>query len=171
MHPMRWTASLLILLLVASCGSSSPAGGVDGGDATQTERQAPDPTVAPPASEGGGGDGDADAPDVANPVSSGDLEELAERLKAPNSTQTEQTADDGMISTTYVSNVTVDGLLGYYNLRIPETGLEIYSSEFADGSQTWLFAEGGDASRFGGSVVIGPGEGGTSVVVTVTTGE
>lgn len=165
---MRWSRTLilpvLLLLLLAACGgSASTNGNGNGGD----ESEAAEATATPEAEESeddGGNGGNGGGFD-------GDLEQLAEDLTPPNSTETSKTTAGGVIFLTWESSDSAEDLADWYEDAIGDAGLEVFSRTSAGGSFSYIFGieEGSD---FGGIVSIGPtGSGGEGSGVALQIGE
>ena len=157
---MRWTSALALFLalMLAACGGGSGSNG-DGdadGDATPTAAE----------TDGGDGDGDGDG----NGGSSGDLDELAEDLTPPNSTETSRTTAGGFIFLTFTSTDSPDDLQSFYEQAIEDTGLEVLSTTTAGGTYSWIFGET-DGVNGVVSVSAGPDGTGSQVGIQVGTGD
>jgi len=151
----------LILLLAACGGAASPS--ADDGEPEQST--ASEPSVAPASSDDNGdGNGNGNG-------SSGDLDQLAQDLTPPNSTETSRTTAGEVIFVSFESSDSPESLRDFYEDAIADTGLEVFSTTSAQGSFSWIFAES-DSSSFGGVVTVVPsGTGsGSNVAVQIGTG-
>jgi hypothetical protein len=148
---------------VVACGGGGPAAsdggnGGNGGDQSDT----PDATATATADDGNGGpDGNG-----------GDLDQLAEDLTPPNSSETSRTTAGGVIFVTFESSDSPDSLRDFYEDAIAQTGLEVFSTTSAQGSYSWIFAES-EGSSYGGVVTVVPsGTGsGSGVAIQIGTGD
>lgn len=157
MRSTRALAPIFLALLLAACGGSGSSDD-GGGDGPASEAAGtPQPTENP----GGGGGG-----------SSGDLEQLAEDLTPPDSSETSRTTAGGVIFLSFESSQSPDDLESFYEGKITSGGFEVFSRTSAEGTYSWIFQDPGDDS-FGGVVSVGPsGTGsGSLVVVQVGSGE
>lgn len=157
---MRWSRGLvllLVVLLIAACGGS-PAASADDSEGNGGSSEAAD-TPEPAASKDDGGNGG----------SAGDLDQLAEDLTPPNSTETSRTTAGGVIFLTFESTDSPDSLRSFYESAIANTGLEVFSTTSAEGTYAWIFAES-EGSDYGGVVSVGPGVDGSGSVIVVQVG-
>lgn len=170
---MRWSRTLilpvLLLLLLAACGGSSSTNGNgngNGGDeseAAQSQEESEAAEATPEESEDDGGNGGNGS------GFDGDLEQLADDLTPPNSTETSRTTAGGVIFLTWESSDSAEDLANWYEDAIGDAGLEVFSRTSAGGSFSYIFGieEGSD---FGGVVSIGPtgsGEEGSGVALQI----
>jgi len=166
---MRWTPALafLLVLMLAACGGSGSGGtDSDGGDGEPTD-------AAETTDDGNGGNGgDDDGDGNGGNGSSGDLDQLAEDLTPPNSSETSRTTAGTVIFLTFTSTDSPDDLKSFYESAIADTGLEVFSTTSTQGTYSWIFGvDEGDGS--GGIVTVSPDPngGGSQVGVQVGTGE
>ena len=159
MRSTRALAPIFLALLLAACGGSG-ASDDGGGDGPASEAAG---TAQPTETPGGGGDGNG---------SSGDLDQLAEDLTPPDSSETSRTTAGGIIFLTFESSRSPDDLESFYEGKITSGGFEIFSRTSAEGTYSWIFQDPGDNS-FGGVVTVTPsGEGSGSLIgVQVGSGE
>jgi hypothetical protein len=160
-------ATLLALTTLAACGGGSgsstgatPTQGGGGGASTgaSTGGEPSNPPAATPTENPGGGGG-------------GDVDSMVSALTPPNSSQISRTEAGGGVIITWDSTDSADSLKGFYESKIPGTGMHIISTTNAGGYYSWVFAES-DSSSHGGSVTLGPsstGGSGTSVILAFTT--
>ncbi len=160
MRSTRALAPIFLALLLAACGGSgsSDDGGGDGPASEAAGTPQPNETSG---GDGGGGNG-----------SSADLEQLAEDLTPPDSSETSRTTAGGVIFLSFESSQSPDDLESFYEGKITSGGFEVFSRTSAEGTYSWIFQDPGDDS-FGGVVSVGPsGNGsGSLVVVQVGSGE
>jgi hypothetical protein len=164
---MRWSRTLvlpvLLLLLLAACGGPGATdgngnGNGNGGDESQAE------ATATPESEESEDDG-------GNGGNGGDLEQLAEDLTPPNTTETSRTTAGGIIFITWESTDSPEDVADWYEDAIADQGMDIFSRTSASGAFSFIFGieEGSD---FGGVVSIAPsGTGGGGSGVGLQIGE
>ena len=153
----------LILVLAACGGAASPS--ADDGDPEQST--ASEPSEAPASSDDnddGDGNGNGNG-------SSTDLDQLAEDLTPPNSSETSRTTAGEVIFVTFESSDSSDSLRDFYEDAIADTGLEVFSTTSAEGSYSWIFAESEGSSTGGVVTVVPSGTGsGSTVAVQIGTG-
>jgi len=151
----------LILVLAACGGAASPS--ADDGDPEQST--ASEPSEAPASSDDNGdGNGNGNG-------SSTDLDQLADDLTPPNSSETSRTTAGEVIFITFESSDSPDSLRDFYEDAIANTGLEVFSTTSAEGSYSWIFAESEGSSTGGVVTVVPSGTGsGSTVAVQVGTG-
>ncbi len=162
---MRWSrglAPLFMVILVAACGGS-PAASADGNGGNGGSSQAAD-TPEPAASTDGGNGGNG-----GDGGSEGDLDQLADDLTPPNSSETSRTTAGGLIFLTFESSDSPDDLRSFYESAIANTGMEVFSTTSAEGSYSWIFAES-EGSAYGGVVTVTPGTDGSGSFVGVQVG-
>jgi hypothetical protein len=151
----------LILVLAACGGAASPS--ADDGDPEQST--ASEPSEAPASSD------DNDDGDGNGNGSSTDLDQLAEDLTPPNSSETSRTTAGEVIFVTFESSDSPDSLRDFYEDAIADTGLEVFSTTSAEGSYSWIFAESEGSSTGGVVTVVPSGTGsGSTVAVQIGTG-
>ncbi len=144
----------LLALMLAACSAGSPSPSTDDGGGGGGGESTP---AATPDNGGGGG---------------GDVEQVAEDLVPPNSSQLSQTNSEGVIWTVYESTDSPESLKNFYENAIPQTGMQVFSTSTVEDTYSWVFAQD-DGSSFGGSVTVGPasdGGSGSSVIVIVSDG-
>jgi hypothetical protein len=157
--------ALLLALLLVACGG--PAASTDGnrgnvGDESQAA-EATD-TPEPAQSQGNGGNG-------GNGGFDGDLEQLAEELTPPNSTETSRTEVSGVIFVTWESTDSPEDLANWFENAIEDQGMDIFSRTSASGSFSFIFGIE-EGSSFGGVVSIAPsGTGGPGSGVGLQIGD
>ena len=169
---MRWSRSMLLpaallALLLAACGGSTASSGGNGGNGgdesqaaqSQEESEAAEPT--PEESEDGGNGGPGGAFD--------DLDQLADDLTPPNSSETSRTEAGTVLFITWESSDSPEDLEGFYEDAIADTGLGIFSRTSAEGSFSWIFGieEGSNA---GGVLSVSPGGDGSGSLVALQIG-
>jgi len=86
----------------------------------------------------------------------GDLEQLAEDLTPPNSTETSRTEVSGVILT-WESSDSPEDLADFYEDAIADAGMDVFSRTSAGGSFSYIFGIE-EGSSFGGVVSIAPTE-------------
>lgn len=160
--PLLIPAALVFVLAACGGGPGATDGG-NGGNGDESAAASVAASEAEPSTNGGGNGGGP---------SEGDLEQLAQDLTPPNSTETSRTTAGGVIFVTYESTDSPEDLQAFYEDAIGRTGLEVFSRTSAGGAYSWIFAEN-DTSSYGGVVSVGPsGTGsGSAVVVQVGSGE
>ena len=157
---------LLLALLVAACGgpaASADGNGGNGGDESQAADATDTPEPAESQDEGGNG-GNGGGFD-------GDLEQLAEDLTPPNTTETSRTEMGGVIFITWESTDSPEDVADWFEDAIGDQGMDIFSRTTAGGAFSFIFGieEGSD---FGGVVSIAPsGTGGGGSGVGLQIGE
>ncbi len=156
---------LLLAMLVVACGGGPGAstdgnGGNGGGESQDAATDTPEPDES--QDDGGnGGPGGFD----------GDLEQLAQELTPPNTTETSRTEVSGVIFITWDSTDSPEDVADWYEDAIGDQGMDIFSRTSAGGAFSFIFGieEGSD---FGGVVSIAPsGTGGTGSGVGLQIGE
>jgi hypothetical protein len=160
-------ATLVALTTLAACGggtgSSTGATATQGGGAStgaSTGGEPSDQPVATPTENPGGSGGGGT-----------DVDSIVSALTPPNSSQLSRTDAGGGVIITWDSTDSADSLKGFYESKIPGTGMKIFSTTSAGGTFSWIFAET-EGSSHGGSVTVGPsstGGAGSSVILTFTT--
>jgi hypothetical protein len=158
-------ATLLALTTLAACGggsgSSTAATASQGGGAStgaSTGGEPSNPPAATPTENAGGGGGN-------------DVNSIVSALTPPNANQLSRTDAGGGVIITWDSTDSADSLKGFYESKIPGTGMKIFSTTSAGGTFSWIFAES-EGSSHGGSVTVGPsstGAAGSSVILAFTT--
>lgn len=156
---MRLARALFLpVLAILTISCSSPAATTEDGDGNASEESvAPEATVADEGGGEGGGGGDAD------------IEQIAETLTPPNSSETSRTTAGGVIFVTYESTDSADTLKSFYENAIAETGWQVISTTSAEGSHSWIFAES-EGSSNAGVVSVGPGTDGSGSTVAIQVG-
>ena len=160
-------AMLVALTTLAACGggsgSSTGATANPGGGGASTPEstggQPSDQPVATPTEQAGGGGG------------GGDVDSIVSALTPPNSNQLSRTDAGGGVIITWDTTDSADSLKGFYESKIPGTGMKIFSTTSAGGTYSWIFSES-EGSSHGGSVTVGPsstGAAGSSVILAFTT--
>ena len=160
---MRWARALVLPLLVfvlVACGSSGASSNGNGNGNGNGSSDAGEPTATTAASEDGGGGGGGGG---------GDVEQIAEQLVPPNSSETSRTTANGVIFVTYTSTDSPETLKGFYEDAIPRTGWNIYSTTTVSGSYSWIFAES-EGSSNGGVVSVAPDSDGSGSAVVIQVG-
>jgi len=152
----------ILAIALAACGGSSPGASTDDGNGGQSaaasaEASAAESDAGPGASNGG--------------LSGSDLEQVAQRLVPPNSSETSKTTASGVIFVTYDSSDSPDTLKSFYENAISQLGWYTFSTTSAGGAYSWIIGEteAGDAA---GSITVGPGanDGSSSVLIQLGTG-
>lgn len=168
MHPSRHllVPVVLLALVLAACGgpgASTDAG--NGGD----ESQGSEATSTPEAQESaaastGGGNGGPGGFD-------GDLEQLAEALTPPNSTETSRTEVSGVIFLTWESTDSPEDVAAWYESAIEGQNLNIFSRTSTQGFFSYIFGIE-EGSSFGGIASVGPSStGGPGAAVGLQIGD
>jgi hypothetical protein len=142
-----------------ACGAPAASTG-DGGNGNGNGSEPSE--AAQPSTDGGGGDGGGTG-------TAEDAEQVAADLVPPNSTETSRTVASGTVVATYESTDSVESLVSFYEDKIPDTGMQIFSTSSAQGGTSWLFAVDEEASLGGAVSVFPSGSGsGTSVSIQVS---
>jgi hypothetical protein len=148
--------ALLVALMVMGCGgSNAPADpGNDTGAAATTEAENGTETTPEPQGDTGGTAEDAAA--------------AGEALIPPNSTEVSKTTTDTYWYVVYESTDSPESLKTWYEDKIPDTGMKVFSTTSANGAYSFAIARD-ESGTFGGAVTIGPsGSGsGSSVIIAV----
>lgn len=157
--------ALLLALLLVACGG--PGASTDGGNGGG-ESQGSDATATPESQESAaastGGDGGPGGFD-------GDLEQLAQALTPPNSSETSRTEVSGVIFLTWESTDSPEDLASWYENAIEGQNMDIFSRTSAGGAFSFIFGIE-EGSTFGGVVSIAPsGTGGSGSGVGLQIGE
>jgi hypothetical protein len=150
----------VLAILIISCSSPAATTGDGDGNGSQ-ESVAPEATVAGEDGGGGGGEGGGGG--------DADIEQIAEGLTPPNSSETSRTTAGGVIFVTYTSTDSPDTLKSFYENAISETGWPVISTTSAEGSHSWIFAES-ETSSNAGVVSVGPGTDGSGSTVAIQVG-
>ena len=169
---MRWSRTLvlpvLLLLLLAACGGPGATDGNGNGNGNGGDESQAEATAAPESEEseddgGNGGNG-------GNGGFDGDLEQLAEDLTPPNSTESSRTEAGGVIFLLWESTDSPEDLDEWYEDAIADVGLEVFSRTAAAGSFSYIFGIE-EGSNFGGVVSIAPTGTGSGSAVGLQIGE
>lgn len=169
MHPSRHllVPVVLLALVLAACGG--PGASTDGGNGGD-ESQGSEATSTPGAQEsaaastGNGGNGGPGGFD-------GDLEQLAEALTPPNSTETSRTEVSGVIFLTWESTDSPEDVAAWYESAIEGQNLNIFSRTSTQGFFSYIFGIE-EGSSFGGIASVGPSStGGPGAAVGLQIGE
>lgn len=169
MHPSRlWLVpALLLALVLAACGGpgASTDGGNGGGESQGTEATpTPEGQESAAASTGNGGNGGPGGFD-------GDLEQLAEALTPPNSTETSRTEVSGVIFLTWESTDSPEDVAAWYEGAIEGQNMNIFSRTSTQGFFSYIFGIE-EGSNFGGVASVGPSStGGSGSSVGLQIGE
>lgn len=154
---MRWARALVLPVLavtVIACGGPATDGGNGGNGSEESQAGAPDPD--------GGNDGDG-----GNGGDQGDLEQLADDLKPPNSTEiTRMSANEAFIIS-WSSTDSVDSLESFYDDKIGQLGVNLLGKSSAQGGHTWVIGNEDGSGPQGGVTVAEDGSGGTVISVTL----
>lgn len=161
---MQWSRTLvlpvMLLLLLAACGAPATTDGNGNGD---DESQAAAATATPEAEEseddGANGEGDGNG---GNGSVDGDLEQLAEDLTPPNTTETSRTTAGGIIFLLWESTDSPEEVADWYEDAIADAGLEVISRTSTQGAFSFFFGLE-DGSDLGGVVSITPSGNGSGV--------
>jgi hypothetical protein len=142
-------------LLLGGCGGDDDGlPGDDGGS-----------DAAPTASNGGGGSsggGSGGGSDGSGGADADTMEDLADALAPPNSTETIRYASADGISVGYESRDSIDSLRDYYDDKIEGLGLAVAGTMDNSDLHTWII-EDTDKGVAGG-VTVGPSGTGTAIV-------
>lgn len=151
-----------VLLLAACGGSSSTPGGNDngngGGSSAEASTEASVDAQPSESADSGGGGG-----------SGGSLDQIAERLIPPNSTETSKTTASGVIFVAYESTDSPDSLKGFYESAFGDIGWQVFSTTSAGGSYSWIAGES-ENSPNAGVVTVAPGSSGSGSTVVIQVG-
>lgn len=164
---MKRALALLLtafVLLLAACGGSSgtPGGngnGNGGGSSAEASTEASVDAQPSESTDGGGGGGGGGA----------NLDEIAQRLIPPNSTETSKTTASGVIFVAYESTDSPDSLKGFYESAFGDIGWQVFSTTSAGGSYSWIAGESEDSPN-AGVVTVAPGSSGSGSTVVIQVG-
>ncbi|HEY7332802.1 MAG TPA: hypothetical protein VH859_07555 [Candidatus Limnocylindria bacterium] len=167
---MQWSrftllpALLLALLLVACGGPAASTNGNGGNGGGESQAAEATDTPEPAQSQGNGGSG-------GNGGFDGDLEQLAEALTPPNSTETSRTEVSGVIFLTWDSTDSPEDLAAWYEDAIEGQNMNIFSRTSTQGFFSYIFGIE-EGSSFGGVATMGPSStGGSGSSVGLQIGE
>jgi hypothetical protein len=144
------TAAALVL---AGCGGDDDGGSSDNGGSDAAPTASSDGGGSSGGGGSGGGSGGADADS---------LEDLADELAPPNSSETARFAAAEGISVGYESRDSVDSLKDYYDGKIEDLGLAVAGTMDTGDLHTWII-EDTDKGVAGG-ISVGPSGTGTTIV-------
>jgi hypothetical protein len=153
---MRWVRALVLpVLAVTVIACSAPTPDTGNGNGSQ-ESDTPQASTDDGGGDGGGGGG-----------SQGDVEQLAEQLKPPNSTESSRFTTAEGISVGYGSTDSTDSLKSYYEGKFDDLGINLIGTSSASGSHTFVIGDEDGSGIQGGVSVIDDGSGGSIVSITI----
>lgn len=155
---MRWVRALVLpVLAVTVIACSAPTPDTGNGNGSQ-ESDTPQASTDDGGGDGGGGGGGG---------SQGDVEQLAEQLKPPNSTESSRFTTAEGISVGYGSTDSTDSLKSYYEGKFDDLGINLIGTSSASGSHTFVIGDADGSGIQGGVSVIDDGSGGSIVSITI----
>jgi hypothetical protein len=153
---MRWVRALVLpVLAVTVIACSAPTPDTGNGNGSQ-ESDTPQASTDDGGGDGGGGGG-----------SQGDVEQLAEQLKPPNSTESSRFTTAEGISVGYGSTDSTDSLKSYYEGKFDDLGINLIGTSSASGSHTFVIGDEDGSGIQGGVSVIDDGSGASIVSITL----
>ncbi|HEX9635287.1 MAG TPA: hypothetical protein VGB34_07400 [Candidatus Limnocylindria bacterium] len=133
---------------------------------------------SPAASEGGGGNGseESDTPAASvdgggggNGGDGGDVDQLANDLVPPNSTEASRFEAEGSLLVGYTSTDSVDSLKSYYENKFNELGVNVIGTSSAGNTHTFVIGNE-DGSGVQGGVTVAADENAGNTIVQITLG-
>jgi len=155
---MRCARALILpalAILVIACSSPSPSNGGGGGS-----EESDNPTATATATSDGGGGGGGGA--------GGDVDQLAEDLVPPNSSEQSRISSQGTLIVSYTSTDSADSLNSYYENKFDELGVNVIGTSSAGATTTYVIGNEDGSGVQGGVTVAGDeSSGGTIVQLTL----
>jgi hypothetical protein len=156
---MRCARALILpalAIVVIACSSPSPSSGGGGGGSEETDNAA---ATATATSDGGGGGGGA----------GGDVDQLAEDLVPPSSSEQSRISSQGTLIVSYTSTDSVDSLKSYYEDKFDELGVNVIGTSSAGATTTYVIGNE-DGSGIQGGVTVAGDESSGNTIVQITLG-
>lgn len=156
---MRWTRALTlpaVAVMLIACGgpgTDGGNGGNGGNGSDESQAGAPDPG----GNDGNGGSGG----------DQGDLEQLADDLEPPNSTETTRMSANEAFIISWTSTDSVDSLESFYDDKIGQLGINLLGKSSVQGAHTWVIGNEDGSGPQGGITVGEDGSGGTVISITL----
>jgi hypothetical protein len=115
----------------------------------------------------GGGSGPAVTNEGGN--AEGDVDEMVNRLQPPNGTETSRFSSSDGVVISWESGDSVDSVKEFYDSAIEDAGLNVYGTQSAAGTHSWVISED-SGNGYSGSVTIGPSSSGNGTSVSALLG-
>jgi hypothetical protein len=109
------------------------------------------------------GDDDGDDGGNGGGADTDDMEQVADALEPPNSSETARFASADGLLVSYESTDSLDDLKGYYEDKLDDLGINVLGTMSAADSQTWVIGDE-DGSGVQGGVTLAPSGTGTTLV-------
>jgi len=153
---MRWSRALILpvlAVLIIACGSPATSEGGGGGNGSEESDT--------PAASADGGSG--------NGGSSGDVDQLANDLVPPNSSEVSRIEAEGTLLVGYTSTDSVDSLKSYYEGKFNDLGVNVIGTSSAGTTHTFVIGNE-DGSGVQGGVTVAADENAGNTLVQITLG-